>query len=54
MRQLKLTREEQAIEDVLLRGEYRDVDKREFEEMAHAVAHRRRDALLSIRVNSED
>ena len=54
MRRIKLTREERAIEDALLRGEYVSVSKKEFNEIAQALARRRKDAVLNIRVNSED
>ena len=54
MRGIKLSRGERAIEDALLRGDYRDVDEGEFQEIAQAVAHRRKDAVLNIRVNSQD
>ncbi len=54
MRRIKLSRGEQTIEHALLRGEYVDVDKSEFEQIAQAVAHRRKDTVLNIRVNSAD
>lgn len=54
MRPVKLTRQERAIEDALVRGEYVKVPHAEFEEIAKAVAHRRKDAVLNIRVNSAD
>lgn len=54
MRRIKLTREERAIEEALLRGEYQDVSKAEFERMAQALAARRKDAVLNIRINSQD
>ena len=54
MRRLRLTQGERTIERALLRGEYIDVGKEEFEEVARAVAHRRKDAVLNIRVNSQD
>ena len=54
MRRVKLSRGEHAIEHALVRGEYVDVDKSEFEAIASAVAHRRKDTVLNIRVNSED
>ena len=54
MRQIKLSRQEKEIESALVRGEYRDVSKMEFGEIARAIAHRRKDAVLNIRVNSED
>lgn len=54
MRQVKLSRGERDIEQALIRGEYVDVGKSEFEAIAEAVAHRRKDAVLNIRVNSQD
>jgi predicted DNA binding CopG/RHH family protein len=54
MRRTKLNREERAIEEALLRGEYQDVSKAEFETIAHAIAKRRKDAVLNIRINSQD
>ncbi len=54
MRQAKLTQSEQAIESALVRGEYTDVNKTSFEEIAQAIARRRKDAVISIRVNSQD
>lgn len=54
MRRVKLGRGEREIEAALLRGEYVDVDRSEFEEIARAVAHRRKNAVLTIRVNSDD
>ena len=54
MRQLRLSSEERKIENALLRGEYQKSSKAEFEEIAQAIAHRRKDAVLNIRVNSED
>ena len=54
MRRIKLSRGERAIEDALLRGEYRDAAESEFQEIAQAVAHRRKDTVLNIRVNSQD
>ena len=54
MRRMTLSRGEREIEQALVRGEYVDVGKSEFEEIAQAVAHRRKDAVLNIRVNSQD
>ena len=54
MRPIQLTRPEREIESALIRGEYCDVPHRQFEEIAQAVAHRRKDAVLNIRVNRED
>ncbi len=54
MKRLKLTRQERDIENALIRGEYGGVPKAEFEDIARAVVHRRKDAVLNIRVNSQD
>ena len=54
MRQPRLTKSEQAIENALLRGEYLDVSKTGFEAIAQAITRRRKDAVISIRVNSQD
>ena len=54
MRRVKLTHGEQRIESALLRGEYVNVGKVKFEQVAEALAHRRKDAVLNIRVNSDD
>ena len=54
MRRIKLSRGEEAIEQALVRGEYVNVGKSEFDAIAEAVAHRRKDAVLNIRVNSDD
>lgn len=54
MRKIRLTRQEQTIENSLLGGEYTDVSKDEFETIAQAIANRKKDAVLNIRVNSQD
>jgi len=54
MRRIKLSSQEREIENALLKGEYLDVNKKEFEDIAHAIANRRKDAVLNIRVNSRD
>jgi len=54
MRAIKLTRQEKVIEDALLRGEYVPVSKTEFNVIAAALAKRKKDAVLNIRVNSQD
>lgn len=54
MRKIRLTRQERAIENALLDREYVDAPKREFDLIAQAVASRRKDAVLNIRVNSSD
>ena len=54
MRRITLSRKERVIEEALLTGEYRNVDEAAFKEIAEAIAHRRKDVVLSIRVNSRD
>jgi predicted DNA binding CopG/RHH family protein len=54
MRKTKLTREEKAIEDALLRGEYVSVSKEKFEEAAAMIKAYRKDAVLNIRINRND
>jgi len=54
MRRIKLTKEERQIENELIRGEWRDVSKEEFNRIARILALRRKDAVLNIRINSQD
>jgi predicted DNA binding CopG/RHH family protein len=54
MRRIRLTKQEKAIEESLLRGEYKNVGKQEFTDIAQAIAARRKDSVLNIRVNSRD
>ena len=54
MRQIRLTRQEKAVEDALVKGEYVKVPPTEFSRIAEAVAARKKDAILHIRVNSQD
>lgn len=54
MRRIKLTRQEKDTENALVQGEYVDIDKVKFKQIAEAVASRKRDSVLNIRINSED
>jgi len=54
VRRIKLTRQEKAIEGAALRGEYVEVSKEKFDEIASILAARRKDAVLNIRINSQD
>jgi predicted DNA binding CopG/RHH family protein len=54
MRRIKHTKYEKDIEDRLLKGEYVDGSKEEFEEIAATLAAHRKDAVLNIRINSQD
>ena len=52
MRKIKLTREERMIEESL--EHFVPVDKQEYEQIVNAIALRKKDAVLNIRVNSHD
>ena len=54
MKKVRLTKEERAIEGALGRGEYFPGSPAEFERIAQAIARRKKDAVLTIRVNRED
>ncbi len=54
MKRVRLTRQEREIEEALIQGEYVDVDKLDLGQVAEAVAHRRKDAVLNLRVNRQD
>jgi len=54
MRGIKFTRQEKAIEDALLKGEYVSISKERFAEIANALEARKKDAVLNIRINSYD
>ena len=54
MRKSHISRSEKALEDALLRGEFSPVKQADFERIAQAVARRKKDAVLNIRVNSQD
>jgi predicted DNA binding CopG/RHH family protein len=50
----KLAKNESEIENALIKGEFMDVGRAEFEEIAESLAARKKDAVLNIRINSED
>ena len=54
MRKTRLSKEEQGVEDELLKGSYFDISKNEFEDVAESIASRKRNAILNIRVNKDD
>ena len=54
MRKVNLTRQEKAVEDSLLKGEYANVANSDFTAIAEAIAVRKKDAVLNVRVNSRD
>jgi predicted DNA binding CopG/RHH family protein len=51
---MRLSRSERQIEAALVKGEYVDAAPSDVEAIAHAIAHRRKDAVLNLRVNSQD
>lgn len=54
MKTNKLSKKEKAIERGLLHGTYKPLPKAEFASVAEAVQRRKKDAVLNLRVNSED
>lgn len=52
MRKIKLTREERAIENSI--EEFVPVNRNEYEQIVQAIEVRRKNAVLNIRVNSND
>ena len=54
MRKIKLSSQEKEIEKDLLAGIYTPVKDDEFQSIAEAIAHRKKDAVLNIRINSKD
>ena len=54
MKRVKLTWQEREIEGALIKGEYVNVDKLALAQVAQAVAHRKKDAVLNLRVNRND
>lgn len=53
-KKIRLTRSEQAFERAAARGEFRRASQEEFDMIAEALARRKKDAVLNIRVNSQD
>lgn len=54
MKKYKLNRQEKSIEKALMQGEYHSVSQKEFKAIAQAIVRRKKDAILNIRVNSQD
>ena len=54
LRRIKLTKYEQNLERSLLNIDWVPGSKAEFDEIARAIALRRKDAVLNIRINSGD
>lgn len=53
-KKIRLTRSERAFERAAARGEFRMASQEEFNRIAEAIARRKKDAVLNIRVNGED
>jgi predicted DNA binding CopG/RHH family protein len=53
-RGIKLTKQEQEIEDALIAGKFVDIEKEGLEQISKAIARRKKDAVLNIRINSQD
>ncbi len=54
MRTNKLSSKEKEIENALLEDKYIDVSKIELQEISQALVRRKKDAVLNIRINSQD
>ncbi|MBL7072658.1 MAG: antitoxin [Candidatus Omnitrophica bacterium] len=54
MKNTKLTKEEKQIEEALMKGEYRPVTGKRLQEIAQAIAMRKKNTTMTIRVNSMD
>lgn len=54
MKKMRLTKKEKEIHAALLKGEFADVPSAEFSEIARALAARKKDAVLNLRINSAD
>ncbi len=53
-RRIRLTKNERDIEESSARGEYGPLPKEEFDKIAAAISARKKNAVLNIRVNSQD
>ena len=54
MRNIKLTSLEKEIEQDLLKGKFIPVSEEEFRNISESIKRRRKDATISLRVNSTD
>ncbi len=54
MRRVKLTKQEQEIEHALIEGVYISSGEKHLKTIAEAIVNRRKDAVLNIRLNSQD
>ena len=54
MKKIKLTKEEKKIEDSLMKGEYKPITGKRLQDIAKAIAARKKDVTMTIRLNSQD
>jgi predicted DNA binding CopG/RHH family protein len=54
MKKFRLTKEEKRIENALMKGEYVKVTGKRLEEIEEALAARKKDYVMTIRVSSQD
>lgn len=54
MNRIKLTKEEKEIENALMRSEYTSIKGKELANIEKALKARKKDIMMTIRVNSED
>ncbi|MFA5137808.1 MAG: hypothetical protein WC728_01155 [Elusimicrobiota bacterium] len=53
-KRINLSSSEKAIERAASRGEFRPASREEFDRIAEAIARRKKDTVLNIRVNGQD
>ena len=53
-RRIKLTKQEKEIENALIAGKLVDIEEEELKQISKAIARRKKDAVLNIRINSKD
>ena len=53
-RRMRQTKEEKAVDDALVRGDFVPVSRAEFNRIAKAIEARKKDAVLNIRINQGD
>ncbi|HOW43238.1 MAG TPA: hypothetical protein P5110_01280 [Candidatus Omnitrophota bacterium] len=54
MRRLKLPAQEKEIEEALINDQFVNVTPEEFHQIAQSLAARKKDAVLNVRINSQD
>ena len=54
MKRIKLTKEEKAIEESLMNGEFVPIKGKQLEMIEKSLRSRKKDVTMTIRVNSED